>query len=293
MTSFWSIWIIVLTLGSIFGVTWLLFANRKTENVANEVKSHVYDGIEEYDNPLPVWWFYMFLVCVGAALVYLILYPGLGSYKGALNWTSSQQYFDRASNAEQAFLKQVEDYMMIPAADLAKDFRAVKMGERIYKSNCAVCHGQDARGGYAFPNLTDQDWLYGGTEEAIKQTLLHGRIAAMPSWKQQLGEDIDQMAAMIGSLHTEGLSSYEDTTPFKQYQMLCTSCHGQDAKGNQLLGAPNLTDDIWLYGGSLADIKLTLEQGRNGQMPAQKDLLSPERIHLLTAFILSFQNDIE
>ncbi len=295
MSSFWSIWIIVLTLGSIVGFVWLLFANRKTDRAQNEVTGHAYDGIEEYDNPLPAWWFYFFLVTVVVALGYLFLYPGLGSYKGYLNWTSAGQHEEQVVEKETQFQAHVKDYMSIPADELAKDFKAVKMGERLFKSNCAVCHGDDARGSYAFPNLTDGDWLYGGTEADIKKTITDGRSGMMMAWGAQLGNDLGEMARFVKSLNTEegGMAAQQEAPMYDKFQQLCSSCHGKDGTGSQLLGAPNLTDDVWLYGGSLADIKLTIDKGRNGQMPAHKDLLSEERIHLLTAFILSFSESLD
>lgn len=293
MTSFWSAWIIVLTLGSIFGYLWLLLANRKTDHAANEVTDHAYDGIQEYDNPLPMWWFYLFIACVVSALVYLALYPGLGSFKGLLNWTSTAQHEAQVEKKEAAFQAHVESYLEIPADELAKDFRAVKMGERIFKSNCSVCHGNDARGSYAFPDLTDKDWLYGGSEKAIKETISKGRIAAMPPWGAALGDNLDDMTAFVRDLSKEGgMQAQKEHAMYDTFQQLCSSCHMKDGSGNTLMGAPNLTDNIWLYGGDHHDIRLTLQKGRNGQMPAHEHLLSPERIHLLTAFILSFQQEL-
>lgn len=293
MTSFWSGWIIVLTLGSIAGYVWLLMANRKTDTAPNEVKHHVFDGIEEYDNPMPMWWFYLFLVCVGAALVHLALYPGLGSFKGLLNWTSTQQHEERVAAKEANFQKHVEGFMAISPEELSKDFKAVKMGERIFKSNCSVCHGSDARGSFAFPNLTDNDWLYGGDAVSIKKTITDGRIALMPAWGAQLGGDLDNMVTFVRNLSTDGMEGQKDNPMYNKFQQVCSSCHGADGKGMQATGAPNLTDGIWLYGGEHHDVKLTIQKGRNGQMPAHKDLLSEERIHLLTAFILSLNQSLE
>ncbi len=294
MTNFWSVWIIVLTLGSIFGYMWLLLANRKTDHAENEVTSHSYDGIQEYDNPLPAWWFYMFVVSIIASLIYLALYPGLGSFKGLLNWTSVSQHEEQVAEREAVFQAHVESYMQIPAAELSKDYKAVRMGERLFKNNCSVCHGSDARGSYAFPNLTDKDWLYGSTEESIKKTITDGRVAAMPAWGAVLGDNLDDMVVLVRSLSDEGGMAAQKSSPaYNTFQQLCSACHGKDGTGVQALGGPNLTDNIWLYGGEHHDVKVTINRGRSGQMPAHKDLLSEERIHLLTAFILSFQNELE
>lgn len=292
MSSFWSIWVIVLTLGTIGGVTWLLFANRHADDKEdNELTSHVYDGIEEYDNPLPSWWFNLFLATIIFSIGYLIVYPGLGNFKGLLGWTSVGQWQERVDKADAKFAEQAKVFMATPAVELAKDYKAVRMGERIYKSYCSSCHGPDAQGTYAFPNLTDTHWIYGGTPEILTQTITNGRKALMPSMTPLLGKDVDPMVDFVQQIAQTGdIEKLKGEPMYTKFQQVCAACHGANAKGNPILGSANLTSGTYLYGGSKAEIKLTLTQGRNGEMPAFKDILSPERIHLLVAFILSFQD---
>ena len=300
MSSFWSLWIIILTTACVGLVTWILFANRGTET-PGEPTGHAYDGIEEFDNPMPEWWFKMFVATIVFAALYLIIYPGMGSYKGIFGsivsdeaykdgWTQIAQWQTEQEAGEAKFLEQAKPFMDQPAASLVENQAALRMGQRLFKSNCSVCHGSDGKGNYAFPNLTDDVWLYGGTEEKIKETLYNGRNAAMPAWGATLGNDIDAMAAYVKSLNNEETRKKAADNPMHaKFQMLCSTCHGKDAKGNQAIGAPNLTNDNWLYGGSIADIKLTLNQGRAGVMPSFGDL-SDERIHLLTTYVLSLSH---
>ncbi|CAA0121008.1 Cbb3-type cytochrome c oxidase subunit CcoP2 [BD1-7 clade bacterium] len=291
MNSFWSVWVIVLTLGTIAGVTWLLFANRHKEDTEdNQLTSHVYDGVEEYDNPLPAWWFNLFLGTIIFAGIYLCLYPGLGNFKGLLGWSSTGQWQERVDKADAKFEEEVKAFKDVPAAQLSQDYKAVRMGERLYKSYCSSCHGPNAQGGYAFPNLTDDHWIWGGTAADITTTLTNGRQANMPPMVALLGNDLDPMIDLVQQIaQVKDISKLKDEPMYTKFQQVCAACHGPEAKGNPLLGSANLTSGVWLYGGTKEDIKLTLTQGRNGQMPAFKDILSPERIHLLVAFLLSFQ----
>ena len=301
MSSFWSLWIIILTSTCVGLVTWILFANRGSDN-PGKTTGHVYDGIEEYDNPMPAWWFKMFVATIIFAAAYLIIYPGMGNYKGIFGyivseeaykdgWTQIAQWEIEQENGEAQFLAQAQPFVEKPAASLVENQAALRMGQRLFKSNCSVCHGSDGKGNYAFPNLTDDVWLYGGTEENIKQTITYGRNGTMPAWGPTLGKDLDAMAAYVKSLNSEETRKDAESNPMHaKFQMLCSACHGKDAQGSQIVGAPNLTNDNWLYGGSIAEIKLTIDQGRAGVMPAHEKLLSKERIHLLTAYVLSLSH---
>lgn len=289
MSSFWSGWIIVLTTFTIIAVTWLLFANRSSDTTDDEAKTgHVYDGIEEYDKPLPAWWFNMFVISIVFGIAYLIAYPGMGNFKGLLNWTSVGQWQQQVDAADAKFSPIYEEYANTPIVELAKNVKAMKMGKRLFANNCSICHGSDARGAFGFPNLTDNDWLYGGSPEQIKQALVGGRNGMMPAW----GQVIDQTGLVNVTAYIQSLSGIEttgaDLSAGKQvFGMYCASCHGADGKGNQLLGAPNLTNNIWLYGGSKGQILQTLNGGRSGKMPAFNELISDEKIHVLTAYIYS------
>ncbi|MGH1439692.1 MAG: cytochrome-c oxidase, cbb3-type subunit III [Cellvibrionaceae bacterium] len=293
MSTFWSLWIIVLTSVNLILLLWVLLANRKVAvsdeaDPENRTTGHVYDGIEEFDNPLPKWWFYMFILTFVFTVFYLILYPGMGSWKGVLGWTSINQLEAQQAKAQSAYQNSYGLYSTMPVEELAQDTKAMKMAQRIYSNNCAVCHGADAGGALGFPNLTDTDWLYGGTPEAIKQTLVGGRQAAMPAWQSVIGEkgiaDVTEyVLSMSGRDHNQEQAAIGKT----MFDQNCAACHGADGKGSLAVGAPNLTDDIWLYDGSAAGIRQSLRVGRNGVMPAQKDRLKEEKIHLLTAYVYS------
>lgn len=291
MTSFWSAYIIVLTLIVIVGTYWLLFANR-TRPADSEAKTgHVYDGIEEYDNPLPAWWMYMFVITGVFGVGYLVAFPGLGSFEGLLKWTEIDQWQREVQRAEARYEPVFAAYRDKTIEQIAADPQAVRMGQRIFANNCSVCHGSDARGSLGFPNLTDADWIYGGTPEAIHATLVNGRQAAMPPWEAALGDQgVTNVARYVRTLSGAEPSSAESAAGEAQFKMFCVACHGADGKGNQMLGAPNLADNIWLYGGDLETIKHALRKGRNGKMPAFGEQLNEDKIRLLTAYVYSLSN---
>ena len=286
MASFWSLWVIVLTSLTIVLITWLLFANRSRENPEGSTTGHVYDGIEEYDNPLPAWWFGMFLLTILFGVGYLIVYPGMGNFKGILGWTSIEQHEREVARADEKYRDMRDRYLAMPIEEIAQDPAVRKMGMRMFGNNCAQCHGSDAKGAYGFPNLTDDDWIYGGTPEAIKATLINGRQAAMPAWGAILGDQgITETTAYVMSLSGRDVDESLLAAGEKHYQTYCAACHQADGTGNQALGAPNLTNGIWLYGGSAEQIAHTLRAGRNGAMPAFQDTLSEDKIHILTAYV--------
>lgn len=317
MSSFWSIWISVITLGSILGcyllLRWCLQNHTGIEE--GDDMHHEFDGIIELNNQLPRWWTILFYICILWGLIYLVLYPGLGNYKGLWNWQSSNQtikslaesraaveanktngvinQYDREVEfANELFAPIFDGYFKQPITELAKDPEALKIGQRLFSQNCSQCHGSDARGQRGFPNLTDDDWLYGGTPEKITETLINGRQAMMPAQLDAMGEKgIEELVAYVLSL-----SNRPDLDPAKVDAgqgrfAICAACHGQDAKGNQLVGAPNLTDQIWLYGGTDKTITETLTYGRNGVMPAFKSTLGEKKIHLVAAYVYSLSQD--
>ncbi len=289
MGSFWSLWIIILTVVTIVGTVWLLFSNRKSKNTGPDATTgHVYDGIEEYDNPLPAWWFYMFVFSIIFAIGYLIFYPGMGNYKGVLNWTQVGQWQGEVDKAEKKYGALFAQFREMPVEQVAQDKKALKMGQRMFANNCSQCHGGDARGSYGLPNLTDEEGLYGGSAEAIKTSIVSGRAGLMPSWEAALGEQgIDSVSDYVLSLSGRDVDMASAAEGQSKYQMFCVACHGVEGKGNVMFGAPDLTNDIWLYGGSKGLVQRTLRGGRNGQMPAHKDVLSDDKIHLLTAYVYS------
>lgn len=299
MGIFWNLWIIGLTLTNLALVLWVLLANRKVavsdqDEEENKTTGHVYDGIEEYDNPLPRWWFIMFIVTFVYAGVYLLVYPGLGSWPGLFGWTSVKELRGHQQQADARYADTFGIYANTPIEQLAQNPDAMKMGLRLFSNNCAVCHGADGGGNYGFPNLTDHDWLYGGTPEKIKETITLGRKGAMPAWGALMGETgVVNVSEYVLQMSGQDHDAAKAELGAKLYNQNCVACHGVDGKGNQALGAPNLTDDIWLYGGEPQDIRATLRNGRNGVMPAQQELLKADRIHLLAAYVYSLSLEQE
>ena len=293
MSNFWSGYIIALTTVFLILITWLLFATRKGQKAdqTDQTTGHAFDGIEEYDNPLPRWWFMLFVATIVFSVIYLVLYPGMGKWKGVLGWTQVEQYQDEVERAEAQFAPIYARYVDMPVEDVARDEDAVRIGQRLFATNCSVCHGSDARGAFGFPNLADNEWIWGGSPEQIKTTLREGRQAAMPAWLAVIGEaGIRNTAGYVR--HLAGLET-EDVdleAGKKVFQTNCVACHGPEGKGNPMLGAPNLTDDIWLYGSSMLQVQHTLRYGRNGNMPAQAHL-GEDKIHMLTAYVYSLSQE--
>ena len=304
MTSFWSWYITLLSLGTIAALVWLLLATRKGQRheSTEETVGHSYDGIEEYDNPLPRWWFMLFVATVVFALGYLVLYPGLGNWKGILpgyegGWTQVKEWQREMDRANEQYGPLYAKFAAMPVEEVAKDPQALKMGGRLFASNCSVCHGSDAKGAYGFPNLTDHDWLWGGEPETIKTTILAGRQATMPGWLNVIGEDgIRNVAGYVLSLSgrdtPEGMN-VDIEQGQKIFASTCVACHGPEGKGLQAMGAPDLTDNVWLYGSSFGQIQQTLRYGRNGRMPAQEEILGNDKVHLLAAYVYSLSQQSE
>lgn len=302
MSTFWSLWIIGLTLTNLVLVTWVLMANRKVavsdeDSPENKTTGHVYDGIEEYDNPLPRWWFMMFVGTILFTAVYLVLYPGMGSFKGVLGWTQVNQLEREQEKAQETYVESFGKYSAMSVEDVAQDPRALKMGLRLFANNCAVCHGSDAGGNYGFPNLTDNAWLYGGNPEQIKQSITHGRNGSMPAWGPIIGEDnVVNVGEYVLSLSGEDHNADLADKGKQVYAQNCAACHGADGAGSTIVGAPNLTDNIWLYASGdaeklPAEIRHSIRNGRSNVMPAQKDMLREDKIHLLTAYVYSLSQE--
>lgn len=288
MSSFWSLWVIILTTITFVLMLWVLFANRTRENPDLSTTGHEYDGIEEYDNPLPSWWFLMFMITIVFGIGYLVVYPGMGNFQGLLGWTSVEQHDREVARAEEKYRDMRDRYLALPVEEIAMDPAVRKMGQRMFANNCAQCHGSDAKGAYGFPNLTDDDWIWGGSPEAIKTALVNGRQAAMPGWEAILGDKgIEETTAYVMSLSGRDVDEALVAAGEKHFQTYCVACHQADGTGNPALGAPNLTNGIWLYGGTAEQIAHTLRVGRNGKMPAFEQTLSEDKIHILTAYVYS------
>ena len=301
MSTFWSWYITLLTLGSLVALLWLIFATRSGQRAGTteQTLGHAFDGIEEYDNPLPKWWFLLFVGTIAFAGAYLLLYPGLGNFAGKLpgyegGWTQVRQWQREMDKAEQQFGPIYAHYASMPVEDVARDERALKMGGRLFASNCAVCHGSDAKGAYGFPNLTDREWRWGGTAEAIKQTIAHGRTGMMPAQAEAIGEEgVRNVAAYVltelaGRTLPQGETA-DVAAGQKIFSGTCFACHGADGKGTPAMGAPNLTNPgAFIYGSSYAQLQQTIRYGRSGHMPAQLQYVgSEDKVHLLAAYVYS------
>jgi cytochrome c oxidase cbb3-type subunit 3 len=292
-SSFWSWYVIVPTAVGIVAMfilnRWMTQPPRKAEEKAKSM-GHVWDeNLEELNNPLPRWWLNMFYITLFFSIGYLALYPGLGTFAGAWGWTSTGQYDKEIADAAKRFDPLYEKYLRQDVKVLVTDTQALKTGERLFVNYCTTCHGADARGAPGFPNLRDSDWLYGGEPEAIKASILQGRSGAMPPWGAALGpEGVFNVAEYVFGLSGKRVINENAAAAGKEkFQQMCASCHGKDGKGNTQIGAPNLTDDIWLYGGAQKDVMETIEKGRNGRMPAHAEFLGEAKSHLLAAYVYS------
>jgi cytochrome c oxidase cbb3-type subunit 3 len=291
-SSFWNWFIIIPTVGGIVAcfllIRWLGGGKLPAGEEAKSM-GHVWDeDLEELNNPLPSWWLNMFYITLVFAIIYLVLYPGLGTFQGLLGWTSVGQYQEEIDKADARFSPLFERYREMPIAAVAADPEARRIGERLYLNYCATCHGSDARGARGFPNLRDNAWLYGGSPEQIKISILNGRNGVMPAWEASLGaEGIADMTEYVFSLSGRDFDKAAAARAKAKYEMLCVACHGADGTGNQALGAPNLTDNDWLYGGTREAVMESLRSGRNGQMPAHKEFLGEDKSHLLAAYVFS------
>ncbi|VXC66289.1 Cbb3-type cytochrome c oxidase subunit CcoP2 [Pseudomonas sp. 8Z] len=307
MTTFWSVYVTLLTVGTLVALLWLIFATRKSEvhkNPTEQTMGHAFDGIEEYDNPLPKWWFMLFLGTLVFGAAYLLLYPGLGNFKGLLpgykdGWTQVNQWQREMKRADELYGPIFAKFAAMSIAEVAKDEQALKMGGRLFASNCSVCHGSDAKGSYGFPNLADSEWRWGGDPETIKTTILKGRHGVMPPQGAAIGEDgVRNVAAYVltqlgGRELPEGEVADVDAGQ-KIFSSTCFACHGADGKGTPVMGAPNLTNPAaFIYGSSFAQLQQTIRYGRNGNMPAQEDFLGNDKAHLLAAYVYKLSHSQE
>lgn len=289
-SPFWAWYIFIIVAGSIIWLFYLLMTQNKEKHTSGEIKptGHKWDeNLEELNTPLPRWWLQLFYATNIFAVGYLILYPGIAVFDGVLGWTSVGAYNTEMEAADKKYGEQYANYLKQDVAELATNKDAIITGSRLFSTYCTQCHGSDAGGGPGFPNLRDGDWLWGGDVAQIKQTITNGRMAAMPAWGAVLGEDgVKNVTAYVMSLSGKKTAGDLDAGKEK-FQQLCVACHGADAKGNIALGAPNLTDQTWLYGGSRRSIEKTIADGRNGRMPTFGDFLGEGKVHLLTAYVYS------
>jgi cytochrome c oxidase cbb3-type subunit 3 len=288
VSGFWNIYVMGLVALSILGCAWLLYVNtiKRTEGPV-QLHGHTWDeNLQEYNHPLPRWWMWLFYITIVFAIVYLVVYPGFGTFQGGFGWSSKGQYELEMKRADDLYAPKFNKYLGQDLKAVAADPDAKAMGERMFLTYCMQCHGSDARGAKGFPNLTDADWLYGGQADQIKTTLLEGRNGVMPPFGPVLGaEGVKDVASYVRSL--SGLAADEQRVQRGKdaFQQNCVACHGPEGKGMQAMGAPNLTDKTWLYSSSEATIIETVTKGRNNRMPAFKEFLGDAKVHLLAAYV--------
>ncbi len=286
----WSWFVAIATALSLLACLWLLLvASRHRVMAGDNSTGHVWDeDLREMNNPLPRWWMWLFIITIVYAVGYLVVYPGLGSLRGTAGWSSTgeMQADQQAAQAEMAPI--YARFAALDAAALARDPQAMGIGERLFGNHCATCHGADAKGSKGFPNLTDNDWLWGGTHDVIKQTITQGRTGVMPPLAAAVGgaEDLRNLAHHVLSLSRSPHDSLAAQLGKAKF-MACAACHGMDGKGNQALGAPNLADGVWLHGWGEAAIVAMVTQGKSNVMPAHGTRLSPQQVHVLAAYVWS------
>ena len=293
-SNFWSVYVAGIALVGIVACLLLLYFSGKAKAMtANDnTTGHVWDGdLREMNNPLPRWWVGLFLITIVFSLGYLVLYPGLGTSAGKLGWSSAGQYDAEVAKANKELEPLYAKFSGMPPEDVAKDPQAMAIGDRLFMNNCAQCHGSDARGGKGFPNLTDKDWLHGGTHDKIKETLVKGRIGNMPPMAAAVGtaDDVRNVAHYVLSLSNSPHDALRASLGKPKF-VACAACHGPDGKGNQTIGAPNLTDDIWLHGWGENAIIAMVNNGKVNQMPAQAGKLTDAQLHVLASYVWGLSN---
>ena len=292
----WSLFISIVTLASIAFCVWLalVLASGRTHSGQVDTTGHRWDEtLEEYNHPLPRWWLWLFLITCAFALAYLAMYPGLGTWQGTLGWSQKSQYEREVARADEVVAPLFAKYLAQDIPTVAADPQAREIGERLYLTYCMQCHGSNARGSRGFPNLTDRDWQWGGDPDAVKTTITGGRLGVMPPMGAAVGssDEVENLANYVLSLSGSGHDAARAAQGKPKFTAAgCTACHGEEAKGNPALGAPNLTDKIWLYGGGIATIIEGIDKGRNNQMPAFGEMLGPGKVHLLAAYVWGLSN---
>ena len=289
VNNFWSVYVAAITLIGIFGCLLLLIlvARKKVDSAGDNTPGHVWDeDLRELNNPMPKWWMGLFVITVIFGLGYLAAYPGLGAFNGKLDWSQNGAYEREMAKAKADLEPMYAKFTSMPTEEMAKDPQAMAIGERLFMNNCAQCHGSDARGSKSFPNLADGDWLHGGSPEKIKETISNGRIGMMPPMAAAVGtaDDVRNVANYVLSLSGSPHDAVKASLGKSKF-VACAACHGMDGKGNPALGAPNLSDDIWLHGWGEAAIVNIVNNGKHNEMPAQKEKLTEAQIAVLASYV--------
>ena len=291
---FWSDYVAIVSLLSILACMLLLWltARKRVASSADNTTGHVWDeDLREANNPLPLWWVGLFVLTIVFSLGYLAVFPGLGSFRGQSDWSSRGAYESDVAKATQQLAPVYAKYAALPVEEIARDPQARAIGERLFMNNCAQCHGSDARGSKGFPNLTDKDWLHGGTPDKIVETITKGRVGAMPPMAAAVGtpDDVKNVANYVLSLSGEPHDSLRAGLGKSKFTA-CAACHGIGGVGNQAMGAPNLSDRIWLHGYGEAAIVQMINAGKHSEMPGQEGRLTEAQIRMLASYVWGFSN---
>ncbi|MTD92749.1 cytochrome-c oxidase, cbb3-type subunit III [Hyphomicrobium sp. xq] len=273
-----------------------------------ETTGHVWDGdLKELNKPLPRWWLYVLYATIVWAIGYWIVYPAWPTLndtytKGVFDYSQRAEVGKEIAAAKEAQAKYFAEIAATPIGDIEKNQELLPFvmagGAAVFGDKCGPCHGKGGGGAVGYPNLNDDDWLWGGTPEAIQHTIEvgirsgHGeaRDMAMPRFGLDgmlKRDEITDAAQFVLSLSGHGTDTAAAGRGAKIFTDNCAACHGDAGKGNQELGAPNLTDGIWLYGGKLADVEKTIETGRGGVMPYWSGRLDPVTLKMLAAYVHS------
>lgn len=293
-SNFWSLYVAGMTIFGILACLLLLWitARKKIVSASDNTTGHVWDeDLTEMNNPMPRWWMWMFVMTIVFAFGYLAAYPGLGKFSGQLGWSTKSEYDAEVAQANAELAPLYARFDAMKPEDMAGDPQAMAIGDRLFMNNCAQCHGSDARGSKGFPNLADADWLHGGSPEKIQETIEKGRVGNMPPMAAAVGtpEDVRNLANYVLSLSGSPHDSLRASLGKPKFAA-CAACHGMDGKGNQALGAPNLTDDIWLHGWGEGAITAIINNGKVNEMPAQADKLTPSQIGVLASYVWGMSN---
>jgi cytochrome c oxidase cbb3-type subunit III len=292
MNGFWNWWIVLLVSANVAFAVWLLLSTTRAgsgdRNAGRETTGHTWDGdLQEYNNPLPRWWLWLFYFTVAFSVVYLVLFPGSGVFEGTLGWSQVKQWKAQTEEANAVAARELGRFGGKSVEELAKDPGAIKIAKNLFAANCSMCHGSDARGGKGYPDLTSPNLTWGRDPDAIVATIGGGRQGVMPPWGAVLGADgVEAVANYVYTLSGRPAPDPGRVAAGKEkFDTVCAACHGPDGRGNPALGAPNLTDEYWIYGGSLAAIKETVTNGRSNKMPAHLELLGEQKVKFLAGYV--------
>jgi cytochrome c oxidase cbb3-type subunit III len=296
MTHPASIFVIVFTAVNVLACLWLMWwtaRSRSPAQATDDKTGHVWDGdLEEYNKPLPRWWLGLFIITVLFGAAYLIVFPGLGNFSGTNRWSSIASYEAQMKEQRARFEERVASLRDKTLQQLAADPDAMATARNLFGANCSTCHGSDARGARGFPNLADRDWLYGGADQTVYESIAQGRHGMMPALGAVLGDTgVNEVASYVMSLGGRKAPADWVAAGKDRFATICAGCHGADARGNAAVGAPNLTDSIWLHGGDFDTVRSTIANGRDSQMPAHETLLGDSKVRLLAAYVLSLSSD--